>query len=419
MERLTSGGLGDVLERVGPAIAAGAVNVISVAAIRDRSGPRWARRREQVEDFVERAFARMSSAGGLIVALNDIEYLAIHADSSRWAALNLSANILKETLAFFVGAVAREDVRLMQVTGFNQGELTVESVDVGGFMPSEAPAWGVGGRGTACDSVPPSHYVVGHGARAITLVAGDLRVDATHLARPTWNVRDRVVASFVVETKIDPEHTAALPPLLAAEVARSNLAFAVEQIRAGRDGGTPVAMHVPVPIGALTITSARYPLLHFMRDLDAATRRLLVVELTDLEAGVPHSRLSESVSMLAPYARAVLARAPSETASLLEWRRSGLHGVTLDCSHLQSSDRAALFRLSTFARNALAIAPACVGYSLTAMSLLVAAWGAGFTHLSGAAVSGEIRRLAAVRLTPRELYRRSSAARMAATAAAA
>ncbi|MDB5447775.1 MAG: hypothetical protein JWQ97_3092 [Phenylobacterium sp.] len=407
MERLTSGGLGDLLERVGPALTSGSANVISVAAIRAFTGGKWSRKRELVEEFVERAFARTSPDGGLVVALNDIEYLTIHADASRWTALNLSGAILRETLTFFLGKAERQDIRLLQVTGFSNGELAVEPVNPACLEGPGEAATSFGLSSRTDESLPPVTRLSGRKTQSIRLVAGGVGVDATHLTLPTWNVRDKVVTSFLVETMTSPEPTAELPPLLAAEVARSSLEFAAQQVRACVEAGAPVAMHVPVPLSALSMAAGRYPLLHLMRDLSPSVRRLLVVELTDVPDGVPQSRLSEAVSMLAPHARAVLARAPSEMANILQWRRCGLHGVTLDCRRIHTADRGTLARLSTFARNALALAPACVGYSLNTMSLMVSAWGAGFTHLSGPAISREVRSLAAVRLSPRDLYSQS------------
>lgn len=87
--------------------------------------------------------------------------------------------------------------------------------------------------------------------------------------------------------------------------------------------------------------------------------------------------------------------------------RCGLRGVTLDCEHIRVPDSLALANLSSFARTALALAPARVAYSLHSKSLLIAAWGAGFTHLSGAALGNEMSLVAAVRLLPLELYRRT------------
>ena len=406
MERLTSGSLRDLLEQAGPALTNGCAQVISVAAIRDSSGARWARRREQVAEFVERAFLRASSGGGLVVALNEIEYLVVHAESTRWAALNNSAGILRETLSFFLGEVERPAVRVMEVTGFADGELAVQEVSPACLAPTADPP-----RPRSATVPPPWSPMGGTaGPKRARLVSGALEIEASHQLQPAWNVRSKAVTSFLVETATSPQPTAVLPPAMAAEVACSSLAFAAEQVRACCVAGAPVALHVPVALGALSIQAGRHRLLSQLKELPDEVRRLIVLELTEVPDGVPQGRLSEAVGMLSPHARAILARAPSEQASLLQWRRCGLNGITLDCGHIEPSDRQALTRLSHFARNAVALAPACVGYSLSTMSLLVSAWGAGFTHVSGDAVSKEVSELAAVRLAPRELYARARAA---------
>src|SRR3982074_1857055 len=139
MERVTSAALRDVLEKVGPAIAAGGANVISVEAIRDRSRDRWPRKREQVIVFVERAFSRLSQAGDFIITLNDYEFLAVQPSVSRPTALGIRANILKDARAFFLGAAAREDLRLFQVMSFTNGELSVKPLDAGHILDGGDP----------------------------------------------------------------------------------------------------------------------------------------------------------------------------------------------------------------------------------------------------------------------------------------
>src|SRR5439155_833422 len=86
-------------------------------------------------------------------------------------------------------------------------------------------------------------------------------------------------------------------PLLAAEVARSSLAF-IQQIRKGQAAGTPVALHVPVPMAALSMAAGRYALLHRLRDLPTDVRRLLLVELADVPDGTPQARLGEAAGRL-------------------------------------------------------------------------------------------------------------------------
>jgi hypothetical protein len=165
-----------------------------------------------------------------------------------------------------------------------------------------------------------------------------------------------------------------------------------------------VGLHLPLALPALAHSPSRYRLLYALKALDPAIRRRLILEVTHLPAGFPQGRMSELAAVLSPYGRAVLARAPSETVDLAPWRRCGLSGVALDCSHLDPADRQAHLRLGRFASAAAEVGPACVGYALRSRSLLVSAWAAGFTHLGGAAVEAEVRTPAAQRLEPAHLY---------------
>ena len=113
--------------------------------------------------------------------------------------------------------------------------------------------------------------------------------------------------------------------------------------------------------------------------------------------------------MIRHFARAVLARAPSEKSQVLRWAGCGLNGLSVDCSHIGTSDRAAFSRFSTFARRAGALAPACVAYGLQSRGLILAAWAAGFTHVAGPAIATEAGALGGVRLRPVDLWGRQAA----------
>jgi hypothetical protein len=70
------------MDRFTPAIAAGSVNVISVAAIREGFGDRWPRKSDQVEAFIQRSFVRVAGPGVLVTALNEVEFVSILPDSA-------------------------------------------------------------------------------------------------------------------------------------------------------------------------------------------------------------------------------------------------------------------------------------------------------------------------------------------------
>src|SRR5579859_691208 len=253
MERFTSAALRDVLEKVAPAIAAGGVTVISVEAIRERSGDKWPRKREQVASFVERAFSRLAQPSDLLISLNDAEFVSVQPGVSRATSVSISANILKETLAFFLGAAAREDLRLFQVTAFVNGALEVQPLDAGGILDGEeAPP-----VRQNPSSTPPTEDLVWTAGRTWRLTSPpNLTLDLEVTPEPTWNVGARVVASFLLRPTMylavgdEPAQPADgwdLPPVLAGEAAMNGVDYAAELI--GKSG-VKVALHAPLPLKA-------------------------------------------------------------------------------------------------------------------------------------------------------------------------
>jgi hypothetical protein len=393
MERLVSASLAELLAKVGPSIAAGVVNVISVEGIRERSDARWPRKREQVVAFVERAFSRLCQAGDLICPLNDTEFLTIQPNSSRTAALGLSANVLKETLEFFLGEAAPQDIRLFQVTSFVNGELAVQAVAPGRLTDAgHDDPWT--GRREAPAAPPMAELTrLAHPHRVTLSIAPWGPVEVTLSVEPVWNAAERAVVSYAVQPTVrfpvSADEQPGLPldemsPTLAAEIALVVIKRGAELLQSL---SARIALHLPLPLRALTYSTARYRVLRALQDLPAELRKLVVLDVVELSPGLPPGRLTEVVSTIAPYGRAVLGRAEAETARVTAWRGCGLNGVSVDCSHLCSDDRQALAKLSRFVRDAQTVARPCVAYGLTSRALVMTAWAAGCTHLSGPAVS--------------------------------
>ena len=315
MERLVSASLAEVLEKVGPSIAAGGVNVISVEAIRERSDDRWPKKREQVVAFVERAFSRLCEPGDVIAPLNDTEFLTIQPNSSRTAALGFSANVLKETLEFFLGAVARQDLRLFQVTSFANGELGVQPVATGRLIGPDHvdPQSPPGRRATAPPADELQRLARPHRVKIHVASLGPL--DVTIAAEPVWNAGAGAVVSYALQPTVQfpvPAEDQAgapmseLPPALAADIALAVIGRAVELLETL---SLRSALHIPLPLSALAFSAARYRVLHGLRELPAGLRKFLILEVVELSQGLPPGRLAEVASTLAPYGRAVLGRA--------------------------------------------------------------------------------------------------------------
>jgi hypothetical protein len=424
MERLASASLQDVLDKVRPAIASGLVNIISVDAIRERSGDRWPKKREQVEAFVERTFARLSQPGDMLVALNEAEFVTVQPNASATTALSISANILKESLAFFLGKAAREDLRLFQVATFVDGALGLRPVlgaALDKALEAEPPAPAARqaqGSGSQFPAVPPCDDLHWETVRRVRLISPpDVELDLAITPEPTWNVGAKVVASFLLRPVTSlasvgrPARVVSasdLSPNMAGEAAIATIAYAAEMIA---QRGVRVALHAPVGLNATSYSASRFRLLNALRELPEQVRRFLILEIVEISEGLPQSRLTEVVGMLGPYCRAVLARAPSEAVDVRAWRGFGLSGVTIDCQHLDPADREVQARLGVFARRAAEATLSCVGYSLPSSSLMLAAWASGFTHVGGPLLSAGVRSPDVIlRLRPADLFSKPASA---------
>ncbi len=399
MERLTTSAISTLIDGFSSAIAAGSVNVISVEAIRERSGERWPRKREQVESFVERAFLKQAGACVIVAALNEVEFLSIQPDASRLEALGHSAAVLKETLSFFLGKVDGQDVRILQVTGHAAGDLSVEPVDCSRWLDASAPP-----SGAVEASEPPAQAPL-PAVQLDQLAWAGTQTSRIALA-PIWNIAQEVVASFLMQPtvyltssleRVEPS------PLAAEQLVSAGIGQARAWLSEAGARGTRFALHLPLPFLGVSSTNARYRVQRQLTDMPAELRKLVVLDLMGIEEGVPYARMAETVSALKPFCRAVLARAASPAAKLAQWRNCRLDGVTLDCHALDPGDRMSMARLASFADEAGKVSRTIVGYGLANRSLTLAAWAAGFSHVTGDAVQ-PMAKPRAVRWDGADLY---------------
>src|SRR5260370_16412626 len=66
------------------------------------------------------------------------------------------------------------------------------------------------------------------------------------------------------------------------------------------------------------------------RELSSNFRQYIVMQLTDVPAGAPHSRLSDLVIALRPFARAVMSEIPPACRSYAAYEDIGLQAVGLN-----------------------------------------------------------------------------------------
>jgi len=411
----------DMLRHAGAdeAALAGQVQLVSVAAIRETVGDRWVRHQPLVEDFVTRAFQRNATEDDLIVRVNDTDFLLIQPSRTPMGALSRSSVLLRETLTFFLGAAEAENIHISVVDRI--GDAGLEATRVTGDQLEAAAAERTGDLAQSRDgSAPWERFGVARPPRKMVTVKrpgqGDMQI-MFHLD-PVWHVAREAVVSFIVRTvvvqqtpggEVEPVDVTELTPGASAALNIQRMIF-IDELLGSDPSGPAFAVHCPISLIALSYSGARTAVLGELRRLVRGGRReRLIIELIHLPEGLPESRLSEAIAQVRPYARAVVARAPSLATDVSLWARCGVRAVVHETPSggPDACEKVLLAALPGAAERARQAGLMVGLYGVRSGSIALAAWSAGFSHLSGDHITGRVGSdPVAQRFTVTNLYRK-------------
>lgn len=389
--------ISDMLRHTGASEAAlrGQVQLVSVAAIRETVGDRWARHQPLVEDFVVRAFARHATDDDLVVRVNDTDFLLIQPSRSPMGALSRSSVLLRETLTFFLGAAEAENINISVVDRI--GDDGLQATRVTGDQLADAAKERMGDLALSRDgSAPWERFGVARPPRKMVAIKrpGQGEIQAIFFLDPVWHVTREAVVSFVVRTvavqraqggDVEPVEIPSLTPGASAALTIQRLMFLGELLGGGERPGPPIVIHAPISLNCLSYSGTRTSVLGELRRLVEGDRRdRLIIELAHVPDGLPESRLSEAIAQVRPYARGILVRAPSLSADVSGWSRCGAVGVIHEVQADEvPSEKAMLAALPGTVERARQIGLSVGLYGVKSGSVALAAWSAGVSHLSG------------------------------------
>jgi hypothetical protein len=369
------------------AAASGQVHIVSVSAIRDALGSRWPRRSAGIEDFVERGFRRGALADDLIVRLNPVDFILVQPSWPPLGALNRAMQLMRDTLSYFLGEVRPENIRVAVVD-----QLLGDAIQARSVAPTaqtEGSAATLRNLVDSTDGSPPwERFAAGAAMSDPVLVrrpdGGDL--EAMFYLEPVWNLASGAVASFLVQSvvfELAPDGTRS-PPCWTLFTPRCHLALVesrIDYLARELEAEPSLVAHLPISASCLRLTSTRFRLLSKLRRcLPDERRKQTIIELRDRPPGFPESALAALVAQVAPYARAVLARARPTGSTC------GLRGPV--CEVPAGLDGAALTReLERFGADARKVCLPTAAYGLSRRSQILAARAAGITHIAGSALT--------------------------------
>ena len=107
----------------------GAVYVLSVEAIRERSGARWPRKVDDVWDYFGRKLDEHLTYQDIHARISDTDCLVAMTTEDGVAAQAVGLRVLEEVLEFFLGHADRLDIRIKSVARIDGDELTCTDLD--------------------------------------------------------------------------------------------------------------------------------------------------------------------------------------------------------------------------------------------------------------------------------------------------
>lgn len=386
-ERLNAADVAAVLERFGgqDLLGRGAVNIISLAAIRDRAGERWPRKRPDVWAYAERKLAEHLTYHDLSQRVGETDYLIAMTSEEGVAAQAIALKVLEELLLHFLGAADPSDMRVQAVTDLSGGEVKCAPLDPRAILKAKKAPPVAAPKSSDADVDPaeekrrnPYLFATGSGL--------NLRIDFA--VEPMISLRHGVPAALRIEpTVTEPATGRVIPARAFARLSDSDLAMidqatldyaALYLPRVDRAGAPPLI--VPVSFRTMATSKGRQALIACAGDVPARMKAGLMVELVDVDRGTPQGRLIEVCGLLRTICRGVFGRAVPGKDAMAPLKDARLAGVTLDASELPVEDARLAAFLIDFARQAKGLTPAIAVQGLNSQVMFAVAETAGLTH---------------------------------------
>ena len=393
-DRITAAGASDVLDRLStPALLdAGLVSVIGLDAIRRKLGDRWPLKRAQIWDHVERELERTLSPADIFLRTDDVSYTIAQPGSDRYAAQAVCFSILQDVLKFFLGESRTADIDVRAVSSIAGGQMTSQPVDLTKLRRGSAPRSPVetsaeqlaaAVTGPLADHAPAAaHWKPPLAGRSSVVALSPAKrgaFDLTLKVEGVWNLKRGVITSFLIE-RDGVRGKADMAELEEIDVATLVYASTLLDEQAEQSGS--LTLHLPLSFTSLATQRTRQRLLDLTHGVREAMRRTVLLEIADLDPGVPPSRLIEVVGLVRSLCVGIIGRVRPTKAALAAVKGCGLRGVAVSAEHLGPHQPEFDARLKAFVALAKDVSPNLLIHGLPDSKLIDAAAAAGFTHAS-------------------------------------
>lgn len=359
----------------------GSVTIISVEAIRARAGDRWARKRDDVSEYVSRKFEEHLSISDIRQKISETDFLVAVTTEEGVAAQAISLKILQEVLHFFLGKAEGDDLKLKAVTGIQSDTITCEDVNVAHIVAALSKP------SSRSDGQEIDEYAArDRNPISFVTVAGE-RVRVDFAVEHLINLRHRITAGLRIQPTIRllstnariPSHS--LGKLADEDVAfidRATVRFGSLLLRQDRRGRPPVIL--PVSFRTMGLRKGRDMFLGLEATPQEHIKHGALIELVDVDRGTPAGRLAEVVTLVGALSRGVMAQVLPGRDAMASITGSRVSGVAIDVGDISLEIEPMMLLCETMAQQMRGQAPAVIAQGLPGRSWLPQVASMGFTH---------------------------------------
>lgn len=388
IERITAGGAAAALERLAGTdlVERGCVTVISVDAIRKRSGDRWPRKRDAVWAYLGKKFDEHLAYQDIRHRIGETDFLVAVTSEEGVAAQALSLKILEEALLFFLGVADFADMKVRAVTAINGAELACSDIDparVAGHKPAPPEEIIV----SAYQTVDPAEERRRNPISFVTASGQNLRIDFS--LEEAVSLRHKVTAALRIEPAVTHIASGRAVPARAfaklsdddiAFIDRASLDYAALFTVAEDKPQTPLIL--PLSFRTLSTRKGRQALIGVEGLPPQRVKTGIMVELIDVDRGTPEARLLEVTGLVGQLCKGVLVRLQPGRDAVGPVKGARLQGLTVAVVDLGGTDSQVASHMLTLAAQARGRAAVLMIHGLPSQGYLDVAEVAGFTHAS-------------------------------------
>lgn len=397
-----------VLERLAGSdrVERGAVFIISVEAIRERSGDRWDKKRDDVWGYLGRKLNEYLSYQDIHQRLNETDVLVAMTTEEGVAAQAVGMKVLEDVLEFFLGAAERKDIRVRAVSRIDGPYLACTDVDPEAIATARATAKPADPeraetvspyRSLVSAEVEREHnpvsFIASNGQKLQIDFALEHVVSLRHGVTAVLRV-EPTVAFHATGEVIAPRKFYKLADEDMHAIDRATLAFG--GLFMPEDARVQPPLILPASFRTLGGRKGRQLLINVPGATPEQVRQGAMIEFVDVDRGTPNGRLVEVASLVGRVTRGVLARLQPTRDALSPVAGARFNGLSVDFADLGLPDAKLEPFMRLIAHQMRGKAPALIAQGLGERLHLEMADAAGFTH-------------AAVRAAPRTVTRRDVA----------